>query len=107
MGKTASRKLQEAKKQYDPHGVLNPGKLTEIRSRCFNLAGNLLLNRFSIAALDVALRVQSIFGNLGIVRNHVLKTETPGYDREKFDALHRCIKCSACYVVRWRKFGKE
>jgi glutamate synthase domain-containing protein 2/FAD/FMN-containing dehydrogenase/glutamate synthase domain-containing protein 3/glutamate synthase domain-containing protein 1 len=109
MGKSASRKLQVAKGKYDPHGVLNPGKLTEIRSRFFNLAGYLLLNRFSVAALDVALRAQSIFGKLGFVRNNVLKTETPGYEREKFDAMHRCIKCSACFVCPlaqvWQKSG--
>ncbi|MGH7596618.1 MAG: glutamate synthase-related protein, partial [bacterium] len=109
MGRAAKSKLQKAKRKYDPHGVLNPGKLTEIRSRFFNLAGYLLLSRFSVAALDVALRLQSIFGKLGVVRNHVLKTETPGYDREKFDAMHRCIKCSACYVCPlaqvWQKSG--
>jgi glutamate synthase domain-containing protein 2/FAD/FMN-containing dehydrogenase/glutamate synthase domain-containing protein 3/glutamate synthase domain-containing protein 1 len=109
MGRGAKSKLQKAKRKYDPHGVLNPGKLTEIRSRFFNLAGNLLLNRFSVAALDAALRAQSIFGELGFVRNKVLKTVTPGYDREKFDAMHRCIKCSACFVCPlaqvWQKSG--
>ncbi|MDZ7363742.1 MAG: glutamate synthase-related protein [candidate division KSB1 bacterium] len=109
MGKSAGRKLQVAKQKYDPHGVLNPGKLTEIRSRFFNLAGNLLLNRFSVAALDIALRAQSLFGKFGFVRNNVLKTVTPGYAREKFDALHRCIKCSACFVCPlaqvWQKSG--
>ncbi|MGH7457242.1 MAG: FAD-linked oxidase C-terminal domain-containing protein, partial [bacterium] len=109
MGKEASHKLQAAKKKHDPQSVLNPGKLTEIRSRFFNLAGYLLLNRFSVAALDVALRAQSVFGKLGFVRNKLLKTETPGYDREKFDAMHRCIKCSACYVCPlaqvWQKSG--
>ncbi len=109
MGREAKSKLQKAKRKYDPHGVLNPGKLTEIRSRFFNLAGNLLLNHFSVAALDMVLRAQSLFGKFGVVRNHVLKTKTPGYDREKFDALHRCIKCSACYVCPlaqvWQKSG--
>jgi len=109
MGSEAKSKLQKAKRKYDPHGVLNPGKLTEIRSRFFNLAGYFLLNRFSVAALDVALRAQSVFGKLGFVRNNVLKTATPGYDREKFDAMHRCIKCSACFVCPlaqvWQKSG--
>ncbi|MCI0693373.1 glutamate synthase-related protein [candidate division KSB1 bacterium] len=109
MGKEASRKLRVAKQKHDPYGVLNPGKLTEIRSRFFNLAGYLLLNRFSVAALDKALRAQAILGRLRFVREVALKTETPGYERENFDALHRCIKCSACYVCPlaqvWQKSG--
>jgi glutamate synthase domain-containing protein 2/FAD/FMN-containing dehydrogenase/glutamate synthase domain-containing protein 3/glutamate synthase domain-containing protein 1 len=109
MGKSASGKWQAAKRKYDPHSVLNPGKLTEIRSRFFNLAGYFLLNRFSLGALDVALRLLSPLGKLNFVRHSLLKSGTPGYKKEKFDALHRCIKCSACFVCPlaqvWQKSG--
>jgi len=101
--------LRRAKKRFDPAGILNPGKLSEIRSRCKNLFGHLLLHERAIDLLDVVLRIQSLFGRFKPARETLFSDQTLPYVRERGDALHRCIKCSACMICPlaqiWEKSG--
>ena len=108
-GREKGRAYKNAKRRFDPASVLNPGKLTEIRSRVFNVLGRLLLSEWSIALLDLTLKTQSLLGRLRFVLRTVLKAATLPYRRENFDAMHRCVKCSACFVCPlaqvWQKSG--
>lgn len=109
LGVKVFRDLKRAKDRFDPAGILNPGKITEIRSRFHNILGKLILHERSIDLLDLALRVQARFNWVGKVREKLLSDQTLPYVRENFDALHRCIKCSACMICPlaqiWEKSG--
>jgi len=109
LGVKVFRDLKRAKDRFDPAGILNPGKITEIRSRFHNILGKLILHERSIDLLDLALRIQARLKWGGKVREKLLSDQTLPYVRENFDALHRCIKCSACMICPlaqiWEKSG--
>ncbi len=109
LGVKVFRDLKRAKDRFDPARILNPGKITEIRSRGHNLLGKLLLHERSIDLLDLALRTQARFKLRGKVKEKLQSDQTLPYKRENFDALHRCIKCSACMICPlaqiWEKSG--
>ncbi|RMD89649.1 MAG: hypothetical protein D6813_10340, partial [Calditrichaeota bacterium] len=109
LGKELLHDLKDVKQRFDPKGILNPGKIYEIRGRFFNLAAWLLLNRFSIKLLDRALQLHGHLNYWPKFKKVFLTTKTKPYRQEKGDALHRCIKCSACFICPlaqiWEKSG--
>ncbi|MFQ5675172.1 MAG: FAD-binding protein, partial [bacterium] len=109
LGSKTIDRLQQAKMRFDPAGILNPGKLYEIRSRFRNFFGNVLLHEKAIGVLEFALTIQTKLRKVPFIGRTLLSTHEIPYDRSKGDALHRCIKCSACMICPlaqiWERSG--
>ncbi|MCG8604118.1 FAD-binding oxidoreductase, partial [bacterium] len=108
LGKQTVRELKRAKARFDPNHILNPGKIYEIRSRLGNLLGNFLLHEKTIDLLDVVVSLQAKLLSTS-ASNAAFATKLDPYKRENGDALHRCIKCSACMICPlaqiWERSG--
>jgi glycolate oxidase len=109
LGNDIFQDLKLTKKRLDPKGIFNPGKLSEIRSRLWNQLGKILLHERGIDLLDLALRFQARVTQAPKFREIFLSTKLKPYKRQRGDALHRCVKCSACMICPlaqiWEKSG--
>jgi glutamate synthase domain-containing protein 2/FAD/FMN-containing dehydrogenase/glutamate synthase domain-containing protein 3/glutamate synthase domain-containing protein 1/Fe-S-cluster-containing dehydrogenase component len=109
LGVKVFRDLKRAKDRFDPARILNPGKITEIRGRFYNIIGKLILHERSIDLLDLALRIYARLKSIQNAKTTLVPDTTLPYVRENLDAHHRCIKCSACMICPlaqvWDKSG--
>ncbi|NIR51712.1 FAD-binding protein, partial [candidate division KSB1 bacterium] len=109
MGHELFQDLTQAKKRLDPKGILNPGKLSEIGSRLWNSLGTLLLHERAVDTLDRLLQFQGYLSCFKKFREVFLSNKAYSYFQERGDAMHRCIKCSACMICPlaqiWEKSG--
>ncbi|MBN1587160.1 MAG: FAD-binding protein, partial [Candidatus Omnitrophica bacterium] len=105
LGQEHMHRLQNARKEYDPDNIMNPGKVTEMKTRGRNLP-----SRFAFGPLGWTLMTAYRFTvMLAPVRNSVIRTidwsrrvggkELVRYVEELWAEQETCIRCSACTTV--------